>query len=212
MNGFENASGTDFYGNTFKPQQANQWEAGIKLDALNNKLNATLSYYDISVTNMLRDDPDNATFSLQDGTQKSKGFEAEVIANPLPGLNIVAGYAYNDSKFEKANKSLEGLRPVTAGPDKTADLWISYRFVKGNAKGLGVAFGGNYGSESFQTNTETFVFTIPSYTVLDASVFYDRPVYRIGLKVDNITNEKYWSNRLAAQNPTRLTANLVFKF
>ncbi|HEX6426984.1 MAG TPA: TonB-dependent receptor, partial [Niastella sp.] len=72
-------NGADVYGNKFKAQQANQWEAGIKLDALNNKLNATLSYYDISVTNMLRDDPDNATFSLQDGTQISKGFEAEVI-------------------------------------------------------------------------------------------------------------------------------------
>jgi iron complex outermembrane receptor protein len=212
MNGFENLSGTDFYGNTFKPQQANQWEAGIKLDALNNKLNATLSYYDISVTNMLRDDPDNTNFSLQDGTQSSKGFEAEVIANPIPGLNIVGGYAYNKSKFEKSNKSIEGLRPATAGPEKTANLWASYRIVKGKAKGLGVAFGGNYGSESYQTNTETYVFTIPSYTVLDASLFYDQPVYRIGLKVDNLTNEKYWSNRLAAQNPTRVTVNLTFKF
>lgn len=212
MNGFENLSGTDFNGNTFKPQQANQWEAGIKLDALNNKLNATLSYYDISVTNMLRDDPDHTNFSLQDGTQVSKGFEAEVIANPIPGLNVVAGYAYNESKLEKANKSIEGLRPASAGPEKMANLWISYRFVKGNVKGLGFAFGGNYGSESYQTNTQAFVFTIPSYTVLDASVFYDRPVFRIGLKVDNVTNEKYWSNRLAAQNPTRVTANLTYKF
>jgi iron complex outermembrane receptor protein len=212
MNGFENVSGGDAYGNTFKPQQANQWEAGIKLDVLNNKLNATLSYYDISVTNMLRVDEDNSNFNLQDGTQESKGFEAEVIANPIPGLNIVAGYAYNKSKLKKADKNIEGLRPPTAGPEKTINGWISYRVVKGNAKGLGIAFGGNYGSESFQSNTAAYVFTIPSYTVLDASVFYDKPVYRIGLKVDNLTNEKYWSNRLAAQNPTRLTVNLTFKF
>jgi iron complex outermembrane receptor protein len=212
MNGFENLSGADFAGNTFKPQQANQWEAGVKLDALNNTLNATVSYYDISVTNMLRDDPDHATYSLQDGTQVSKGFEAEVIANPIPGLNIVGGFTYNDSKFEKSNKSIEGLRPSSAGPEKLANLWISYRLVKGSAKGLGFAIGGNYGSESFQSNTQTLVFTIPSYTVLDASLFYDRPSYRIGIKVDNATNEKYWSNRLAAQNPSRLTANLTFKF
>jgi len=212
MNGFENLSGADFAGNTFKPQQANQWEAGVKLDALNNTLNATVSYYDISVTNMLRDDPDHATYSLQDGTQVSKGFEAEVIANPIPGLNIVGGFTYNDSKFEKSNKSIEGLRPSSAGPEKLANLWISYRLVKGSAKGLGFAIGGNYGSESFQSNTQTLVFTIPSYTVLDASLFYDRPSYRIGIKVDNVTNEKYWSNRLAAQNPSRLTANLTFKF
>jgi iron complex outermembrane recepter protein len=212
MNGFENVPGADVNGNKFKPQQANQWEAGIKLDALNNKLNATLSYYDIAVTNMTRDDTDNANFKIQDGTQVSRGFEAEVIANPIPGLNIVAGYAYNDSKMEKANKSIQGLRPASAGPDKLANLWMSYRFVKGKVKGLGVAFGGNYGSESYQTNTDTYVLTIPSYTVLDASLFYDQPVYRIGLKVDNLTNEKYWSNRLAAQNPTRVTVNFTFKF
>jgi iron complex outermembrane receptor protein len=161
---------------------------------------------------MLRVDEGNSNFNVQDGTQQSKGFEAEVIANPIPGLNIVAGYAYNKSKLEKADKNLEGLRPPTAGPEKTMNGWISYRVVKGNAKGLGIAFGGNYGSESFQSNTAAYVFTIPSYTVLDASLFYDKPVYRIGLKVDNLTNEKYWSNRLAAQNPTRLTVNLTFKF
>jgi iron complex outermembrane receptor protein len=161
---------------------------------------------------MLRDDPDNPPFDLQDGTQVSKGFEAEVIANPIPGLNIVAGYAYNKSKMEKSDKNLEGLRPSSAGPERTVNGWISYRFIKGSAKGLGLAFGGNYGSESFQTNTQAYVFTIPSYTVLDASVFYDRPSYRLGLKIDNLTNEKYWSNRLAAQNPTRVTANITIKF
>ncbi|HSC40182.1 MAG TPA: hypothetical protein VLD19_19995, partial [Chitinophagaceae bacterium] len=64
---------------------------------------------------------------------------------------------------------------------------------------------------SFQTNTATFVFNIPSYTVLDATVFYDQPAYRIGVKVDNITNEKYWSLRLAPQNPTRVTASITVR-
>lgn len=212
MNGFQNQSGTDFDGNTFKPQQANQVEGGIKADLFNEKLNATLSYYDISVTNSVYDDPAHSGFSLQNGTQLSRGFEAEVIANPVPGLNIIAGYAYNESKMDKADAKFQGLRPSAAGPATTANLWVSYRLVRGEAKGLGFAFGGNYGSQSFQTNTNTFAFTIPSYTVLDASLFYDRPVYRFGLKVDNITNEKYWSNRLAAQNPTRVTANLTIKF
>ncbi|SEW53973.1 TonB-dependent receptor [Chitinophaga arvensicola] len=212
MNGFQNQSGTDYDGNTFKPQQANQVEGGIKADLFNEKLNVTLSYYDISVTNSLYDDPAHGGFSLQNGTQLSKGFEAEVIANPVPGLNIVAGYTYNESKMDKADAKLQGLRPASAGPATLANLWVSYRLVQGSAKGLGFAFGGNYGSQSFQTNTNTFAFTIPSYTVLDASVFYDRPVYRLGLKVDNLTNEKYWSARLAAQPPTRITANMTIKF
>ena len=89
---------------------------------------------------------------------------------------------------------------------------MSYRLVSGKAKGLGLGFGGNYGSSSFQTNTATFAFPIPSYTVLDATVFYDQPSYRIGVKVDNLANEKYWSYRLNPQNPTRVTANITFRF
>lgn len=210
MNGFNNVGGSDFYGNTFKPNQANQLEGGVKFDF--NKISATFSYYDIKVTNVTRDDPDHINFQIQDGTQLSKGFEAEFIANPIKGLNIVAGYTYNDSQYTKANPSINGLRPTTAGSPTTANLWASYRLTEGAASGLGFGFGGIYGSEYYQTNTTTFKFTIPSYTVLDASVFYDRPKFRLGLKVDNLTNEKYWSYRLAAQNPTRVTGNITFKF
>ncbi|MBF4515755.1 TonB-dependent receptor [Flavobacterium sp. ANB] len=212
MNGFSNVSGSDFNGNTFKPNQANQLEGGFKFDL--DKISATLSYYDIQVTDITRDDPDpdHVGYSIQDGTQVSKGFEAELIANPISGLNIIAGYTYNDSKYEKANASVQGLRPTTAGSPRTANLWASYRIVTGSAQGLGIGFGGIYGSEYYQTNTTAFKFSIPSYTVLDASLFYDQPKYRLGIKVDNLTNEKYWSYRLAAQNPTRITANLTFKF
>ena len=212
MNGFNNVSGSDFNGNTFKPNQANQMEGGVKLDL--SKITATFSYYNIKVTNMLMDDlaHPNGNFSIQDGTQLSKGFEAEIITNPFPGLNVVAGYTYNNSKFTNANASIEGLRPSTAGSPTTANLWASYRVIAGPAQGLGFGIGGIYGSEYNQTNTKDFQFSIPSYTVLDASVFYDRPKFRIGVKVDNLTNEKYWSYRLAAQNPTKITGNITLKF
>jgi iron complex outermembrane receptor protein len=210
MNGFSNNGGSDFEGNTFKPSFANQFEGGAKFDL--NKISATFSYYDIKVTNTLYDDVAHANFSLQDGTQLSKGFEAEIIANPVPGLNIVAGYTYNDSKYTKANASVEGLRPATAGAPKMANLWISYRLINGPAQGLGFGFGGIYGSTYNQVNTATFTFSIPSYTVLDAAVFYDKPKYRIGLKVDNLTNEQYWSFRYAAQSPAKITGNFTFKF
>jgi iron complex outermembrane receptor protein len=212
MNGFSNAGGTDFNGASFKPQQANQWEGGVKLDLLRHKISATFSYYDIRVKNVTRDDIDHPGYSIQDGTQLSRGFEGEIIANPFAGFNIIAGYTHNDSKYTQANKSVRGLRPATAGPADLANLWMSYRLVGGKTKGLGFGFGGNYGSSSFNTNTATFAFTIPSYTVLDATIFYDQPSYRIGVKVDNLTNEKYWSYRLAPQNPTRVTANITFRF
>jgi len=76
-----------------KPRQANQWEGGFKLEAFNKKLSATFSYYDIKISNDTRI---VNTFTLQDVTSKSKGFEAQVIANPVTRLNIVAGYGTNN--------------------------------------------------------------------------------------------------------------------
>lgn len=214
MNGLNNATptSTSFDGSPFKPQYANQWEAGIKVDAWDHKISSTISYYDISVTNTLMVDPDHPAFSTQAGTQLSKGFEAELIANPVSGFNIIAGFAYNNSKITKGDASIEGLRPANAGPARLANLWMSYRITHGAVQGLGFGVGGNYGSDSYQTNTKTFKFTIPSYTTVDATVFYDQPKYRIGFKLDNLTNEKYWSFRLAPQNPTRGTLSMSVKF
>jgi iron complex outermembrane receptor protein len=212
MNGFSNTGGTDFNGVAFRPQQANQWEAGIKFDILDHRINSTVSYYHIDVTNTTRDDPNHAGYSIQDGTQLSRGIEAELIANPFSGFNIVAGYSYNDSKYTQSNKTVLGLRPATAGPANLANLWMSYKFVNGKIRGLGLGLGGNYGSASFQTNTTAFAFHIPSYTILDATVFYDQPKYRIGVKVNNITDQKYWSFRLAPQDPTNISADISFRF
>jgi iron complex outermembrane receptor protein len=212
MNGFSNSAGNDFNGVSFKPQQAYQWEGGLKLDLFGHRVSSTISYYHIDVSNTTRNDPAHPGYSIQDGTQLSRGIEAEVIANPIPGFNVVAGYSYNDSRYTTANKNVEGLRPATAGPQTLANLWLSYRLISGKLHGLGAGFGGNYGSSSFQTNTTTFSFQIPSYTVLDATVFYDQQHYRLGLKVDNLTNQKYWSYRLAPQMPIRVSADITLKF
>jgi iron complex outermembrane receptor protein len=161
MNGFNNVSATSFDNTPFKPQYANQWEGGVKVDVWDHKISSTVSYYDISVTNTTMDDPAHPGFSTQAGTQLSKGIEAELIANPFNGFNIIAGFAYNNSKITSAaaGTGIEGLRPANSGPARLANLWVSYRILEGTLQGLGVGAGGNYGSQSYQTNTKTFKFT-----------------------------------------------------
>jgi iron complex outermembrane receptor protein len=178
----------------------------------NHKLVGTISYYDIRVKNVLRTDPDDANYSIQDATQQSKGVEIELTANPVKGVNIVAGYAYNDSKYTHGDSSILGLRPALSGPDKTLNFWISYHISRGTFKGFGAGFGGNAGSASFQTNTKTAKVIIPSYTLLDATVFYEHSKFRIGFKVDNLTSEKAWSVRLTPQNPARFIGSISLKF
>jgi len=212
LNGFFNHSGTAKDGSAFKPEHGNQIEFGMKGDVLDHKLVGTVSVYDIKVADVLRTDPTDATYSIQDGTQRSKGVEVDLTANPFPGLNLVAGYAYNDIKFIKADASVQGLRPALSGPATTVNFWASYRMLNGYLKGLGLGFGGDYGSKSYQTNTVTSKLIIPAYTMFDASLFYDQPKYRIGFKVDNLTSEKAWSERLTPQAPATFIGSLALKF
>ncbi len=195
----------------FKPEQANQLEGGVKVELLGGKLNGTLSYYDIEVKDKLRTDPNNSLFSVQDATQRSKGFEADLIANPFRGFHIILGYGYNESEYTKAAPAIEGKRPYST-PANVANLWLSYKILDGKVKGLGFGFGGNTQSDSYLNDANTF--TVNEYTVLDATVFYEKPKFRLGVKLNNITNKEYWTaDYWANMMPARqLAANLTFKF
>ncbi|HEY9046698.1 MAG TPA: TonB-dependent receptor, partial [Ohtaekwangia sp.] len=215
QNGFTNKTGADFNGRSFRPERANQVEGGIKVDALGGKLTGTLSYYDIQVRDLVRTDPAHPNFSIQDGTQVSKGIEAEIVASPLQGFNIIAGFAHNHSEFTKSDEDVAGRRPNTAGAPNAANFWASYTLQSGGVKGLGFGFGGNYASDNKVVNSASIgEFTLPAYTVLNATVFYDQTKFRIGLKVDNLTNEHYWIG-YSTVNPQKLrsvTGSVTFRF
>lgn len=218
MNGFRNVNAItqpDGTVSNFKPQQANQWEGGVKAELLNRKITASLSYYQIYVTNITRPDPSRAGFTIQDGNMSSKGFEADISANPLPGLNLIAGYSLNRSLNDQTDPASNGRRPVTAGPEQLVNFWTSYQFVHGRMKGWGMGIGGNYASENLITNNSVNgVFTLPAYTVLNSTLFYNTSAFRIALKVDNLFNERYFKGwtTVEPQLPRRLSANISFRF
>ena len=70
----------------------------------------------------------------QDGAQRNKGFEAEIVANPINGLNIVFGYSYNDAILTAGDHDFVDHRPESAGPQNLANLWASYKFTTGRLK------------------------------------------------------------------------------
>lgn len=191
---------------TPKLQNANQIEAGVKLALFNGKLNGTLSYYNIKLTNSLRPDK-TGTYTygqLQDGVQRNKGFEAEIIANPFAGFNVITGFAYNDSKYIEGGADVNGLRPNTAGSPYNANFYLSYRLPSAAVKGLGFGFGGNYASNNKIINSVSEgTFILPEYTVFNAAAFYDKTKYRFGLTVNNLANKEYYTGYTTI-NPQRL--------
>jgi len=215
MNGFKNlpnATQPDGSVSVFKVQQANQVEAGVKLDLFAHKLNATISYYNIDVKNSTRFEiRDGKNFLIQDGTQRSNGVDFELIANPVDGFNIVAGYGYNDNKFTKAAPQVEGKRALLT-PAHVGNVWLNYSFPEGKLKGFGIGVGGNYVSESFFANTANYTFKLPAYTFVDAAVFYDQPKFRINVKANNIGDVKSWAIDGRPQKPANFLAGIAYKF
>ena len=217
MNGFQNvAPVTIRTTNTvlnFDPEQANQIEFGTKLNLLNNKLSASFSYYNIKVSDIVLTVAQDVY--SQGGKQLSQGFEGSIIASPLSGLNLIAGYSYNDSKLTAGDADFEGKRPESAGPKNLVNMWASYKFLKGSLNGIGIGFGGNYASENEIFNrTVAGTFTLPKYTVINASTFYEVSSFKIALKLDNITNKDYykgWST-ISPQAARTFSANFTYNF
>jgi iron complex outermembrane receptor protein len=214
--GFTNVNGRDREGSAFKPEKSFQVEGGVKFSFFNNAFTGTLSYYDIKVEDKVRPDNINIFFSVQDGTQVSRGFEAEILGNPIPSLNILLGYAYNHSKMIKASPDIEGLRPNTAGPANQFNFWLHYHFsAKNFLNGFSVGAGGNYVDETLVVNLNPDgSFKNPSYTLLKAKLSFDKPKYSIAIRVDNLLNHQYWigTGVIAPQFPREIAGTVAIKF
>ncbi|RZJ52427.1 MAG: TonB-dependent siderophore receptor [Flavobacterium sp.] len=213
---------------TFNPEHADQIEVGTKLNLFKDKIYATFSYYDIKVSDQVYvvetpyidpADPDaelpNDQKTFQDGAQKNKGFEAEFVANPINGLNIVFGYSYNDAVLKKGDPDFVGHRSENAGPRNLANLWASYKFTNGLLRGFGLGFGGNYvGDNMIMNRTTAGTFTIPEYTVLNSSLFYSAEKFTITVKLNNIANKEIydgWST-VHPKDPRAIAASFSYRF
>lgn len=102
----------------FKPEYSNNIEVGYKQTSPNRKfqVNAALFYVkvtDAQVPTLIL--PDAITITRNAGELTSKGFEVELIATPVDGLNLSYSFGYTDATYESL-PTVEG-----GGPGLTVD-------------------------------------------------------------------------------------------
>ncbi|MET3877893.1 outer membrane receptor for ferric coprogen and ferric-rhodotorulic acid [Chitinophaga sp. OAE865] len=107
------------------------------------------------------------------------------------------------------NKGVEGTS--NGLPAHMANLWVSHKFPQQILNGFGIGIGGNYVSDTYPEN-ESNLLTIPAYARLDATFFYDYPKFRIGVKINNITNAQYWRINNDPQSPGNIAGSISYKF
>lgn len=146
--GASNGYGIQPNGQIVPPTSGKQWEVGAKVQSADKRLTASIAWYHLIKTNVPYPDPQNQSFSLVAGAERSQGLEIDVTGEPLTGWQIIANYAYTDAiVLRNAPATDTGGNPISTliGPPGTplgevprhlGHLWSTYGWQRGPLGGL----------------------------------------------------------------------------
>lgn len=163
------------------PVEGEQFEVGIKYQPRGFNSFVTLSWFDITQSNVLVSIPGTTQFT-QIGEVQSTGWEAEAKLELLPNLNVLAAYAYTDAEITKDRQAVYIGKTPASVPEHMASLWADYRFTEGPFAGLGLGAGVRYIGETYANNLNTFAGSpakVDAFTLADAAVRYDLSYLRV---------------------------------
>ncbi|MEJ5173817.1 TonB-dependent siderophore receptor, partial [Erwinia sp. MYb416] len=75
---FNPTSGTDREGNSFRPTEGEQYEAGIRFQPPESKTIISMALYQLTQNNALTSDPADSSYNVQTGEIRSRGLELEM--------------------------------------------------------------------------------------------------------------------------------------
>lgn len=225
-NSFTPNTGTTVDSKPLDPSIIDQYEVGIKKDFWKGILSTNVTVYQITNNNLAQTaqfladgvtQNANSNFKELVGATKGKGVEIDITAKPVEGLNIMAGYSFNETKVSKSsgtNGSLIVGDVLARTPRNTANLSFFYKLQSGTLKGLTFGAIGNYvGNRTGGWNDDylwtavtptpanpkpnpAYIVTIrdrdiplEGYTTIDASLGYEWGKFSFLCKLSNITNE-----------------------
>lgn len=166
---FTPQGGTTFGGEPFKPEDAKQYEVGLKYQPPGTRSLYTAAVFDLTRTNVKSADPAHAFYSLQTGEVKSRGLELEARFGVTDQLDLIGAYTLLDTELTKDTEN-QGKR-IAAVPEHQASAWAVYRMPSGTPyKGLSLGAGVRYTGETVNTSNKISVSPV---TLVDAMISYD---------------------------------------
>ena len=185
---FEQVTGVTAEAEVFEPSRGTQFEVGAKANWLDDRLFTTIAFYDLTLTNLTTDDPENPEFEIQIGEQSSQGIELQTKGEILPGWNIIANYAYTDAEVTEDNVFEVG-NSLANVPKNTASLWNTYTISQGSLSGLGFGLGLFYVGEREGDLDNSF--QLDDYFRTDAALYYRRDDLNLALNFQNLFDVDY---------------------
>lgn len=192
---FRGNSGTDINGSPFDPQRSTSYEAGWKLQTLDQRLGANFAVYDITKTNVLTSS-DVPGYSVAAGKVKSSGAEADVYGQLDANWRVSGNLSWDDARVEQDKTLAPGTRLANV-PKVSAGLLAIREAVLDNGGRYGIGGGVNYVGDRSGNTADTY--TLPAYTTAKLVSYWQiSKKVRLSLDVHNLFDRNYytasWSN------------------
>ena len=181
-------------GKQFSPEHDHQWEGGLKFEPASGRMTITAALFQVGKNNVLAPDPNNSIFSVQNGQERSKGFEFEFQGSPIRGLNLLTSYAFVQAQVTKSTQYPVGNLLPNA-PRNSGAMWANYQAPQGPLRHLGVSAG----VVATSAREDNFFNTalLPGYARLDLGSYYEfsaaeKRKIRFSINVQNALDRAYY--------------------
>ena len=197
-------------GTGLEPMRGSNAEVGVKGELLGGRLNTAFALYRIVQDGRAIRDPNypssNSAFAgsccyLAMGKVVSQGFDAEVNGELARGLNLTAGYTYNDNRNKTENAAFS-----TITPKHLVKLWGTWQLPQAAAGKLGggatlqsaqsvmgTAAGFNAATGQYNGPAVAYSYKQAGYAVWNAMAEYRfDPHWAVTLNVNNLFDKTYY--------------------
>ncbi len=204
-------------GAVLDPIKGKNYEAGLKGELMDGRLNASFAVFRIDQNNRAEQDMVNpcsvgSYCYVSSGRVRSQGIDAEISGEIARGWQIFGGYTLNSFRYLNNTSNAGVAFASTYTPKHILRLWTDYR-LPGALNAWTVGGGVNFQTESSRT-TGSIKVAQPSYAVWTARVSYqiDRN-WSLALNVSNLFDKTYyqtvgapgWGNFYGEPRNTTLT-------
>lgn len=192
----------DSTGNLLDPITGEDYEAGLKGEFFDGRLNFSASVFRINNTGRAMDDANSANPCLPNypngyckvagGKTRSQGWELELTGEITPNWHIMAGYTNTQTKYVRDASDANIGQPIrTLDPRHLLRLFTTYRFP-GALHGLTIG-GGVQAQSSTYATSRGIEARQGGYAVYNLMAAYDfNENVRLQLNVNNVFDKEYY--------------------
>lgn len=189
---FEVSIEAQVFDEPFKPITSQLYETGFKANLFRDRLSASISVYQLKLQNVAVNAGviSNPNLFVQQGEDRSRGFEIEANGKILSNLSVSLAYSHCLAEVQQSKKPDEIGTVLPNSPLNSSNSWIKYTFSTGTLKGLGIAAGHTQASRRNSLHPE---FRLPGFAILNTGLYYDYNNFSFSTYLNNVANSKYWA-------------------